>query len=282
VRFGVSTQLYHGQRLCRHHLDEIAACGFDTVELIATRTHLDYHDPRALDELARWLNETGLRLHAIHAPVTESVEHGRWGSPLTNASSQARVREHAVAETRAALELARRVPVRVLVVHMGLPDGLLQAPGENSRDAARRSLQEIASMTDPLGVQIALENIPNAISTPDAIVAMIEDELELSGVGACLDVGHAHLMGGVVDAVETLSGLLLTTHVHDNLGQRDEHLPPGEGTIAWASVMMALQKVGYEGLMVMEVAASGSPTRTILERTRAACTRLDDEVRSWS
>jgi len=282
VRFGVSTQLYHQQRLCRDHLDEIAAHGFDTVELIATRTHLDYHDPRALDDLARWLNETGLRLHAIHAPVTESVENGRWCSPLSNASSVARVREHAVAEARAALELARRVSVGVLVVHMGLPDGLPLASGENSRDAVRRSLQEIAAAAEPLGVQMALENIPNAISTPDAIVAMIEDELGLSGVGACLDVGHAHLMGGVVDAVETLSGLLLTTHVHDNRGQRDEHLPPGEGTIAWPSVMMALQKVGYDGLLVMEVAASGSSTRTILARTRAACTRLDDEVRSWS
>jgi sugar phosphate isomerase/epimerase len=280
VRFGVSTQLYHGQRLRRDHLDEIAAHGFDTVELIATRTHLDYHDPRALDDLARWLDDTGLRLHAIHAPIAESVENGRWGSPLSNASSLPRVREHAVAEACAALELARRTPVSVLVVHMGLPDGPSLAAGENSRDAVRRSLQEIASVASALSVQMALENIPNAISTPDAIVAMIEDELGLPGVGACLDIGHAHLMGGVVDAIETLSGLLLTTHVHDNRGQRDEHLPPGEGTVAWPSVMMALQKVGYDGLLVMEVAANGLSTQTILGRTRAACTRLGEEGRS--
>lgn len=282
MRFGVSTQLYHGQRLCRDHLDEIAAHGFDTVELIATRTHLDYHDPRALDDLARWLHDTGLRLHSIHAPIAESMENGRWGSPLSNASPLADVREHAVAEARAALELARRVSVGVLVVHMGLPDGVPPAAGGHSRDAVRRSLQEIASAATPLGVQLALENIPNAMSTPDAIVAMIEDERDLSGVGACLDVGHAHLMGGVVDAIETLSGLLLTTHVHDNRGQRDDHLPPGEGTVLWPSVMVALQKVGYDGLLMMEVAAGRSSTRTILAQTRAACTRLEDEVRSWA
>jgi sugar phosphate isomerase/epimerase len=210
------------------------------------------------------------------------VENGQWGSPLSNASSVARVREHAVAEARAALELARRIPVGVLVVHMGLPEGLPLAPGENSRDAVRHSLQEIAAAAAPLGVRVALENIPNGMSTPEAIVAMIEDERGRSGVGACLDVGHAHLMGGVVDAIEALSGLLLTTHVHDNRGQRDEHLPPGEGTIEWPSALMAFQKVGYDGLLVMEVAAGESSTRTVLARTRAACTRLDDEVRSWS
>ena len=34
--FGVSTHLFHGQRLAREHLLEIAAHGFDTVEVFAT------------------------------------------------------------------------------------------------------------------------------------------------------------------------------------------------------------------------------------------------------
>ena len=46
-RFGVSTHLFHEQRLTREHLVHVAAHGFEAVELFATRSHFDYHDDRA-------------------------------------------------------------------------------------------------------------------------------------------------------------------------------------------------------------------------------------------
>jgi sugar phosphate isomerase/epimerase len=282
VRFGVSTQLYHGQRLSRGHLDEIAANGFDTVEVVATRSHLDYHDPATLDEFARWLGDARLRLHSIHAPVTNAVTGRRWGVAFSNASPAEETRRHAVRETLAALELARRVPVSVLVVHPGLPDSLAGPGNENHRDAVRRSVEEIGEAADALGVRIALENIPSELATPESLVDFIDGDLQRPGVGTCLDFGHAHLAGGVADAAETMAGLLLATHVHDNHGARDEHLPPYEGTIAWETALAALRKVGYDGVFMLEVAPDGAATGAVLERIRRACTRLEDEGRSWS
>jgi len=279
VQFGVSTQLYHAQRLRREHLAEMASNGFDTVEIIATRSHVDYHDASALDDVADWLTRERLRLHSIHAPVTERFEGGRWVAPLSNGSPDPQVREHALRETKAALELARRVPVEVLVVHVGLQDALLASAADNARDAARRSVEAIAGYAGPLGVRVALEVIPNALSTADALVALVED-LDLPNVGICLDFGHAHMMGDVVDAIETLSGLLIATHVHDNRGTRDEHLPPFEGTIDWPGALMALQKVGYEGPMMLELFSADEPA-TVLERARHAIARLEDAAGSW-
>ena len=51
--FGLSTHLFHGERLTRTHLEVIKAHGFDAVEVFATRTHVDYRDPRSVDELVR-------------------------------------------------------------------------------------------------------------------------------------------------------------------------------------------------------------------------------------
>jgi sugar phosphate isomerase/epimerase len=279
VQFGVSTQLYHAQRLRHDHLAEVAAHGFGAVEIIATRSHVDYHDGAALDAVAGWLTREGLRLHSLHAPVMERYE-GRWINPLSIASPDDAARAQAVAETRAALELARRVPVSVLVVHVGLQDSLLSASVRNSRDAARRSIEDIAGLASPLGVRVALEVIPNDLSTSDALVALL-DELDMPEVGACLDFGHAHLQGDVVGAIETLSGLILATHVHDNRGRRDEHLAPFEGTIDWSGALLALQKVGYEGMMMLEL-ASAEPSAPALERARDARARLEDAARSWT
>jgi len=174
VQFGVSTQLYHARRLRRDHLAEVAAHGFGAVEIIATRSHLDYHDAAALDEAAGWLTQEGLRLHSLHAPVMERFD-GRWINPLSIASPDDEARVTAVRETAAALELARRVPVSVLVVHPGLQDSLLTPTIRNSREALLRSIEEIVALASPLGVRVALEVIPNEFATAEALAATLEE-----------------------------------------------------------------------------------------------------------
>lgn len=277
MHFGLSTQLYHARRLSHDHLAEVAAHGFDTVEIIATRSHVDYHDPAVLDAVAGWLAAEGLRLHSLHAPVMERYD-GTWINPLSIASTDGAARAQAVRETGAALDLARRVPVSVLVVHPGLQDSLLSPAVQNSLDAAMRSIEEIADIASPLGVRVALEVIPNAMSTAEALVNLL-DRLDRPEVGVCLDFGHAHMQGDVIDAIETLSGVLVATHVHDNHGRRDEHLVPFEGTIDWAGALAALQKIGYDGTLMLELAGA-EPAAPALERARQAIARLEDAARS--
>lgn len=277
--FGVSTQLYHGQRLQAQHLADVAARGFRTIEIVATRSHVDYHDPRVLDEVAGWIVDNGLSLHAIHAPITERFEHGRWGRAFSTASSVAQERALALSETAAALELARRVPTRYLVVHLGLPSTHPDA-GADTRDAARRSVDDIAKLAQAAGTRVALEVIPNSLATPDSLVQLIEDDLDAPQVGVCLDVGHANIMGDPIEAIETLAGLLVTTHIHDNNGREDEHLPPFGGTTDWPGVVTALQKVGYDGVMMLELSGRDDAAG-VLERAAQAACRLDELAGSW-
>ena len=65
LAFGVSTHLYHGHRLNRDHLLAIGTHGFEHVEVFATRTHFDYHNPAAVADLQQWLAEARLELHAF-------------------------------------------------------------------------------------------------------------------------------------------------------------------------------------------------------------------------
>ena len=63
--------------------------------------------------------------------------------------------------------------------------------------------------------------------------------------------------GDVVDAIETVSEHLIATHVHDNRGRTDDHLVPFDGTIDWPAALTAVQKVGYDGPLMLEIAAHG-------------------------
>ena len=106
MQFGVSTHLYHGARLDRDHLVEIAAHGFESVEIYATRTHFDYHDERAVIGVEGHLKDSRLRLHAVHAPTTESYRDGVWGPSYSIAHGDESARKHAVEETAAAIRAA--------------------------------------------------------------------------------------------------------------------------------------------------------------------------------
>jgi sugar phosphate isomerase/epimerase len=274
MQFGVSTHLYHDARLDRDHLVEIAAHGFNAVEIFATRTHVDYHHAEILAELSEHLRDTGLRAHSVHAPITESLRDGVWGPAYSLATTDESARKRAVDETIAALRAAQQLQAAFLVLHLGVP--LAQQPDgrDNRRDAVLRSLDALHGAAAGSGVRLALEVIPNPISHADALVTFIEDELEAADVGICLDSGHAFLMGDLVDAIETVSGHLVTTHLHDNRRVSDDHLVPFDGAINWAEAAMTLQKVGYEGVWLFELAATDTPRR-VLERAESARHRLE-------
>jgi sugar phosphate isomerase/epimerase len=263
--FGISTHLFHAHRLDREHLVEIAAHGFEAVEVYATRTHFDYHDPAAAIALGEWLDDTRLHLNSLHAPTAVGFENGRWGDTLSIAAADETRRQLAVAETIRALGVASVVPFRWLVLHIGVPSN---DPSANSRAAATRSLETIGEAAEAVGVQLALELIPNALSLAPRLVQWLEDDLELPGAGICLDVGHANITGDAMEAIETCSGHILTTHLHDNRGSRDEHLIPGDGTIDWEGVLLAFQKVGYEGTCMFELAPSTDPAGVLARAAR--------------
>ena len=123
-------------------------------------------------------------------------------------------------------------------------------------------------------MRIAVEVIPNNLSSAAALVTMLERDFDSTHVGICLDFGHAHLMGDVADAVETAAEHLITTHVHDNQGRADDHLVPYQGTIDWPAALVTMQKIGYDGTYLMELANTGTPA-SVLEEARRARQRFE-------
>jgi sugar phosphate isomerase/epimerase len=273
MRFGISTHIYHERRLERGHLAEIAAYGFETIELFATRSHFDYRSGQAVADLAQWLDETGLSLNSVHAPITDVFGGTGPSTTYSTASAVPADRDAAVREAEAALKVADRIPFGVMVLHLGTPSSM-KHPDDNQRKAAVRSLEEICRLAEPHGVRIAVEVIPNRLSDAPSLVSLLEDELDGPAAGICLDFGHANLMGDVADAVEAASEHLIATHIHDNHGRDDEHLVPYLGSIDWDLALVTLRKIGYEGTYLMELAGAGRPA-SVLEEARRARQRFE-------
>ena len=283
MKFGVSTHLFHNERLSEAHFAAVKRHGFDRVEIFATKTHVDYASDKEAQAIAGWLRDNGLAAHSIHAPITNALKNGEWGEVWSTAAADSARRQLAVSEASRAMAFAAAVGAKFVVTHLGVPDGMPTPGPDNDGGALSRSLTALAAEARSRGLTLALEVIPNRLSTPEALVARLEtaadasdDADEIVGHGVCLDVGHAHLMTGTMDAVETLGGHLVTTHNHDNAGKRDDHLVPFQGTINWNALVMAMEKVGYDGVWMFEIGAPtpGADVEQVLARTAAARARL--------
>jgi len=273
-RFGVSTHLYHEERLQKAHLLEIAANGFDAVEVFATRSHFDYHDAAAIRELQSWLGEAGLDLHSVHAPITDVFANGRGQRTFSTAARDNDARKATLNEIFSALNIAKTIPFSFLIVHLGVPVAWTPGADDNHRESAIRSIADIQATAEAVGVKVALEVMGNSLSTAPDLVEILEQSFEGTDLGICMDVGHAHLLGDAADAIETASEYLVTTHIHDNRGQHDDHLVPFQGTINWPAAVMAFEKIGYDGVLMYEVRAAENP-HSVLERAASARKRLE-------
>lgn len=277
MAFGISTHLCVAERLDRDHLVEIAAHGFEAVEVFAARDHFDYRDRRAAIALAEWLDDTRLRLHSMHGPIAGTYVNGTWKDALSLASADEGRRKAAVDDTVATLDVAAVAPYSVLVVHCGVPVPYATST-DNHRGSLIRSLEELSPVAARHGVRLAIEVIPNKLSTASALVDILDSDIDAPGLGICLDVGHARLMGDVVEAIETCSGHVITTHLHDNGGRSDDHLVPGKGVIDWDATSLAFQKVGYDGAWMFELAVA-KDRKPVLEQAAKARERMESLLR---
>jgi sugar phosphate isomerase/epimerase len=155
-------------------------------------------------------------------------------------------------EIKRALETAEYLRFQNLVIHLGEKD---DGWSPRAIEYALTALEHLGAFARPLGVQLLLENLTNEPTTPEHLATIIEMG-HLSGVGICLDLGHAHLAPGIPQAIATLNRRIAAVHAHDNFGQKDEHLWPGDGAIDWLAAARDLQALEAPPAMVLEISSS--------------------------
>jgi len=233
----LSTYLFVNRKLTAALVGEVARAKVSAIELFCSRGHFDYGSAEDARELASWLAGNNLTLHSIHSPTTpNSYPKRESGTPLSISDPERIRRQEAVDEIKRALDLVEYVPFRYCVQHVARPRDI---PDQRRWDAVFSSLELLSLFAKQRGVTLALENTPGEMATPTNLKNFLE-QTRLTNVKLCFDTGHAHLEGGVVAGLKAIHDLVVTTHVHDNRGERDDHLLPYEGTIDWNAALVAL------------------------------------------
>lgn len=225
-------------------LPAIAASGTRAIEVGTPPRHFDPWQQDQVSRLGDRLRELAIEPVAIHAP---------FGGVLDLADPNPHHRHAAVSAILTASSAIKQLGGRTVVVHPSDLDRNHHDVGARLRDCAA-SLQRLAESCRQEGVRVAVETpLPHLIGgSPDEFTWLLS-QLDPS-VGVCLDTGHVSLGHAWEAFVGIADGRLVHVHAHDNRGNRDDHLPPGEGHLDWAAVRSGLERVGFDGWVMLELA----------------------------
>ena len=126
----------------------------------------------------------------------------------------------------------------------------------------RRDLGSYLEVAHKYGTGIAAENLPifDGIrpvmpfysSNPEDLCELVDGFAD-EKMGVCWDFGHANLMCfDMAEKIRLVGSRIKCTHVHNNMKNFDDHLPPDQGNIDWEKAMAALHEVGYTGALTLE------------------------------
>jgi sugar phosphate isomerase/epimerase len=270
----LSTYRYVHQALTPTLLSEIAQAGVQSVEIFCAPQHFSYRSQEAIREMASALGDYRLELHALHSPTERDLSPGREsGVPISLCETERIRRLDAVDEVKRALEVAERAPFRYLVQHMGHGR---QMADPKKMDAVFSSLEHLCVFAKQRGVTIALENTPDEMGAPASLAQFVK-ETHLHDLRICFDAGHAHLDGALETGFEVVRERVVTAHIHDNHGEKDEHLLPFEGTIDWDAAFGAIAGAPEPVALVLELKdhAGGGPT---LDQVRAVFDKIEKNI----
>ena len=203
-------------------------------------------------ELRAELDAIGLTCNQAHAPFTRF----KYGAENNDEN---RAIYYSVLKS---IDVAAELGAGVIVVHPAVICPYLSA--DDRFEMNMEFYSKVLPRAKNLGVKIAIENLwGRHKDNPDRIVKSVcSDAAELiryvdgmadSSVVACLDIGHAGLVGESADGmIRALGSRIGALHINDNDFMKDKHLMPYTGGVNFDRVIRALVSVGYKGDITLE------------------------------
>ena len=281
----LSTHLSVSRKLTPEFLSQVAEYGFTAVEVFCSRAHFDYSSKQEIQALKGMLEHHKLQLASLHAPTNKDASAMREsGIPLSVCEAERVRRIEAMDEFKRAIDVAEELPFPRMVLHMG---GSRESADPRKRDAAFSTLEHLVLHAKHVGVTLCVENTVSEMGQPAYLRSFVE-ETRLTGLRFNFDVGHANLSDEpqaerIPKAFDPMRDLVASMHLHDNHGEKDEHLLPYDGSIEWKSAISLLKAAPEKNLAItLELKEkSGADAPAMSVQLAAARTAMDRFEKSW-
>jgi D-psicose/D-tagatose/L-ribulose 3-epimerase len=225
--------------------------GFDTIDVFADPLEMTAQERRSIRETCA----------ACELPVVSIV-----CCALGIADFNASVRRFHTDRAKRYLDLGHELRARNVVLVIGeYPwNQEVIAPIEQWKWAVQH-VHELAQYAECLGLELAIELEPFALSIVNDIVKMKNflEQVDHPAAMANIDISHLVLAKNTASEIASLTGRIAHVHLSDCDGKKHGDLPPGRGTVDFAPYLKALAESGFEGTVSIELEYAPDPTKIV-------------------
>lgn len=225
--------------------------GFDTIDISADPLEIDIKERRLIKDTCR---EVGLPVISVCCCA------------LGIADFAAPVRRFHIERAKKHLDLVYELEARNLLLVLG--EYIWQQEVIAPRDQWKWAVEAVAELGDyarALGLEIAIELEPFHFSIVNTLGKMVNflDDVHHPAVRANLDISHLALAHTAAEEISHLHGRIAHAHFSDCDGTKHGDLPPGRGVVNFRPYLAQLKKVGFDGVISIELEYSPEPTKIV-------------------
>ena len=141
-----------------------------------------------------------------------------------------------------------------------------------------KRIKKMLDVAKEKNVFIAFENLRNLEYLEETMYRFGLDDNAI----CCFDVGHANCFSKNIKTYDfpRYKGLIKCLHIHDNNGERDQHLIPFEGSIDYQEVFVKLKAIGYNGELTLEVITKDTslPEEEYVKKAKDAIDKIESYI----
>lgn len=196
-----------------------------------------------------WREILDSRRQALNGFAGTVAMHGIF-MEITVHSHDREIREVARKRICHNLDIAAELNARYIVFHSNYVS-LIKEPSYRS-NWLERNADFWSETIDRYDTIIMIENLWE--ETPDTLRELMES-VASPKLRVCLDTGHVNVFSKATmsDWLDSIGKYIGYMHVHDNHGQLDEHLVPGQGNIDWQAFTARIRSLGIAPGVLFEV-----------------------------
>ncbi len=264
MKYGMNLLLWSGEvdEAMLPTLEKLKGMGYDGVELPLFNLDLDYVG------LGRRLDDLGLERTAV---TVRNVED----NPI---SPEAKIRAKGIELNKKTLDCCAAVGAQTLCgpYHSAIGHFSGSGPTRDEWGWGVDSMRAAAEHAGQVGVKLAVEALNRFecyFLNAHADSARFAREVDHPACGMMYDTFHANIEEkDIVGTLEEVKDVLCHVHISEN-----DRSTPGAGNVNWEKNFSGLQKIGYDGWMVIE--AFGLALPELAAATRIWRRMFDTELK---
>lgn len=218
-------------------------------------------------------NNVSLILHLLPNQYKLSRKKSIRNKVFNIASLNEDTRKFSINEIKRTLKIAEYLGAKLITIHGGIVEN--KDDYNIHLDMARKTLKKLNPKFKK--IKLCIENLP--IKEHSGIICLEipkkpKDLLYVvngfDNIGICYDIGHANTIMNPISFYKKIrkSGKIWNIHIHDNNGDKDNHLSLGNGDINFMKFLRELRKDDYQGFLNIEL-DTWSEYSESKERTKA-------------